>query len=190
MQRRLLAVGKQLQSPGSCKNGWRATGGGQKRLGRNSSRKGVCGAVQHPLDAQAVAPLPPTQVPARVALLGLIVPGLLQRCFQFVLQCFCSVVFGAACVEVPCGPPTRGYSCVQGSGFAVRSGALSSTTANRARAVTTGLVGPRPGGCFSLGGACTGPVLLFERGGGVGTRPRYLIVCLWRRLSASRHCSF
>ena len=27
------------------------------------------------------------------------------------------------------------------------------------------------------------------RGGGVGTRPRYLIVCLWRRLLASRHCS-
>ena len=27
-------------------------------------------------------------------------------------------------------------------------------------------------------------------GGGVGTRPRYLIVCLWRRLLASRHCSF
>ena len=26
-------------------------------------------------------------------------------------------------------------------------------------------------------------------GGGVGTRPRYLIVCLWRRLLASRHCS-
>ena len=26
-------------------------------------------------------------------------------------------------------------------------------------------------------------------GGGVGTR-RYLIVCLWRRLLASRHCSF
>ena len=28
------------------------------------------------------------------------------------------------------------------------------------------------------------------RGGGVGTRPRYLIVCLWRRLLASRQCSF
>ena len=27
-------------------------------------------------------------------------------------------------------------------------------------------------------------------GGGVGTRPRYLIVCLWRRLLASRHCPF
>ena len=27
-------------------------------------------------------------------------------------------------------------------------------------------------------------------GGAVGTRPRYLIVCLWRRLLASRHCSF
>ena len=27
-------------------------------------------------------------------------------------------------------------------------------------------------------------------GGGVGTRPRYLIVRLWRRLLASRHCSF
>ena len=27
-------------------------------------------------------------------------------------------------------------------------------------------------------------------GGGVGTRPQYLIVCLWRRLLASRHCSF
>ena len=27
-------------------------------------------------------------------------------------------------------------------------------------------------------------------GGGGGTRPRYLIVCLWRRLLASRHCSF
>ena len=27
------------------------------------------------------------------------------------------------------------------------------------------------------------------RRGGVGTRPRYLIVCLWRRLLASRHCS-
>ena len=27
-------------------------------------------------------------------------------------------------------------------------------------------------------------------GGGVGTRPRYQIVCLWRRLLASRHCSF
>ena len=27
-------------------------------------------------------------------------------------------------------------------------------------------------------------------GGGVGTRPRYLIVCLGRRLWASRHCSF
>ena len=26
--------------------------------------------------------------------------------------------------------------------------------------------------------------------GGGGTRPRYLIVCLWRRLLASRHCSF
>ena len=30
----------------------------------------------------------------------------------------------------------------------------------------------------------------FEGGGGGGTRPRYLIVCLWRRLLASRHCSF
>ena len=31
---------------------------------------------------------------------------------------------------------------------------------------------------------------LFEGGkGGFGTRPRYLIVCLWRRLWASRHCS-
>ena len=29
-----------------------------------------------------------------------------------------------------------------------------------------------------------------QRGGGVGTRPRYLIVCLWRRPLASRHCSF
>ena len=29
-----------------------------------------------------------------------------------------------------------------------------------------------------------------QGGGGVGTRPRYLIVCLWRRLLASRHCSF
>ena len=29
------------------------------------------------------------------------------------------------------------------------------------------------------------------RGGeGCGTRPRYLIVCLWRRLLASRHCTF
>ena len=27
-------------------------------------------------------------------------------------------------------------------------------------------------------------------GGGGGTRPRYLIVCLWRRLLASHHCSF
>ena len=27
-------------------------------------------------------------------------------------------------------------------------------------------------------------------GGGFGTRPRYLIVCLWRRLLTSRHCSF
>ena len=27
-------------------------------------------------------------------------------------------------------------------------------------------------------------------GGGVGTRPRYSVVCLWRRLLASRHCSF
>ena len=27
-------------------------------------------------------------------------------------------------------------------------------------------------------------------GGGGGTRPWYLIVCLWRRLLASRHCSF
>ena len=27
-------------------------------------------------------------------------------------------------------------------------------------------------------------------GGGVGTRPRHLIVCLWRRLLASRHCTF
>ena len=27
-------------------------------------------------------------------------------------------------------------------------------------------------------------------GGGVGTRPRYLIVCLWQRLLASRHRSF
>ena len=27
-------------------------------------------------------------------------------------------------------------------------------------------------------------------GGGGGTRPRYLIVCLWRRLLASRQCSF
>ena len=27
-------------------------------------------------------------------------------------------------------------------------------------------------------------------GGGFGTRPRYLIVCLWRRLLAYRHCSF
>ena len=27
-------------------------------------------------------------------------------------------------------------------------------------------------------------------GGAVGTRPRYLIVCLWRRLLASCHCSF
>ena len=27
-------------------------------------------------------------------------------------------------------------------------------------------------------------------GGGFGTRPRYLIVCLWRRLLASRHCTF
>ena len=29
-----------------------------------------------------------------------------------------------------------------------------------------------------------------DGGGGVGTRSRYLIVCLWQRLSASRHCSF
>ena len=28
-----------------------------------------------------------------------------------------------------------------------------------------------------------------EGGGGVGTRPRYLIVCLWRRLLASRRCA-
>ena len=28
------------------------------------------------------------------------------------------------------------------------------------------------------------------RGGGDGTRPQYPIVCLWRRLLASRHCSF
>ena len=27
-------------------------------------------------------------------------------------------------------------------------------------------------------------------GAGGGTRPRYLIVCLWRRLSASHHRSF
>ena len=26
--------------------------------------------------------------------------------------------------------------------------------------------------------------------GGVGTRPRYQVVCLWRRLLASRHGSF
>ena len=31
---------------------------------------------------------------------------------------------------------------------------------------------------------------LHRGGGGVGTRPRYLIVCLWQRLLASRHCSF
>ena len=29
-----------------------------------------------------------------------------------------------------------------------------------------------------------------QGGGGLGTRPLYLIVCLWRRLLASRHCSF
>ena len=29
-----------------------------------------------------------------------------------------------------------------------------------------------------------------DLGGGVGTRPRYLIVCLWRRPLASHHCSF
>ena len=28
---------------------------------------------------------------------------------------------------------------------------------------------------------------LLHGGGGFGTRPRYLIVCLWRRLLASRH---
>ena len=28
---------------------------------------------------------------------------------------------------------------------------------------------------------------LCRGGGGVGTRPQYLIVCLWRRLLASRH---
>ena len=48
-------------------------------------------------------------------------------------------------------------------------------------------------------GAFSGSVILLPRlcrlsvlsgGGGVGTRPRYLIVCLWRRLLASRHCSF
>ena len=27
-------------------------------------------------------------------------------------------------------------------------------------------------------------------GGGGGTRPRYQVVCLWRCLLASRHCSF
>ena len=30
----------------------------------------------------------------------------------------------------------------------------------------------------------------WAKGGGVGTRPWYLIVCLWRCLLASRHCSF
>ena len=29
-----------------------------------------------------------------------------------------------------------------------------------------------------------------RRGGGVGTRPRCLMVCLWQCLLASRHCSF
>ena len=29
-----------------------------------------------------------------------------------------------------------------------------------------------------------------EGGGGVGTRPRYSVVCLWRRPLASRHCAF
>ena len=31
---------------------------------------------------------------------------------------------------------------------------------------------------------------LFFFGGGVGTRPRYSVVCLWRCLLASRHCTF
>ena len=39
--------------------------------------------------------------------------------------------------------------------------------------------------CTPKGMGCT-----CQGGGGVGTRPQYLIVCLWRRLLASRHCSF
>ena len=47
-------------------------------------------------------------------------------------------------------------------------------------------------GAFAIGKiavpslACVGS----GRGGGIGTRPRYLIVCLGRRPLASRHCSF
>ena len=48
-------------------------------------------------------------------------------------------------------------------------------------------------GLFAFGGAyrplATAPSDPLRGGGGVGTRPRYLIVCLWRRLLASRHCS-
>ena len=36
----------------------------------------------------------------------------------------------------------------------------------------------------------TKPLCCHGGGGGGGTRPWYLIVCLWRRLLASRHCSF
>ena len=42
-----------------------------------------------------------------------------------------------------------------------------------------------PTGCQNFGGAGGGGA----GPGGVGTRPRYLIVCLWRRLLASRHCT-
>ena len=49
---------------------------------------------------------------------------------------------------------------------------------------------PPPDTCPSGSACASGHRCVCAGGGGVGIRPRYLIVCLWRRLLASRHCSF
>ena len=63
-------------------------------------------------------------------------------------------------------------------------------TLSRSQAETKGLFSDTVHSMFLEGGQGAGRDVLSPGGGGVGTRPRYLIVCLWRRLLASRHCTF
>ena len=55
---------------------------------------------------------------------------------------------------------------------------------------STGLIKVRPAPLSSTQASDQWLILYRPGGEGVGTRPRYSVVCLWRRLLASRPCAF
>ena len=97
-------------------------------------------------------------------------------------------LFCFACTTVPIFIPHDQMVVHSGEGGSKPSSSPYHCRYDSCRPTTT--TPPGGGGPRWLTVRPADPLGLDQRRGGFGTRPRYLIVCLWRHLLVSHHCSF